>query len=228
MSIEIIPAILPRNFAEIIDKVSLVKGLVKTVQIDICDGNFVPNITWPFNTSSDGQDDKIFERILKEEDGLPSWQEVNYEFDLMVNFKDAGEIEKWVQMGASRIILHIESKGDMTAVIEKISDEVEIGLALNIGTPIDSIEPFKNKIQFVQLMGINRVGFQGQEFDHKVIGKIKGVRAEYLDLPISIDGGVSLQNAGLLIDAGANRLVIGSAIFEAEDVEKMLEQFRKL
>lgn len=62
--IEIIPAILPRDFAELEDKASLVQGAVKTVQIDVCDGQFVPNATWPYKKHDD-----TFEKLLSEDFG---------------------------------------------------------------------------------------------------------------------------------------------------------------
>jgi len=221
--IEIIPAILPKDFEEVVDKASMVKGLVKTVQVDICDGQFVPSVTWPLKRQDD-----FFDRIVKQEEGLPSWQEINYEFDLMVNWRDPKDVEDWIQAGASRIVLHVESKGDLVEVIKTVDGQIEVGLALNIATQIDVIESFKDKIQFIQLMGIDNVGFQGQSFDPKVIDKIKAVKAKYPDLIISIDGAVSLANANDLINAGASRLVIGSAIFESDNVIETIEKFRHL
>ncbi len=222
-NIEIIPAILPKNFEEVSENASLVKGLVKTVQVDICDGQFVPNITWPLK-----RDDEYFARILQQQEGLPFWDELDYEFDLMVNWHDPKRIEDWVQAGATRIILHVESKGDLLQVTETVFGQVEIGLALNIDTPIDVLEPFKDKIQFIQLMGIDRVGFQGQPFDPKVIDKIKQVKSKYPEFPISIDGAVSLATAKDLIRAGATRLVVGSAIFDSENIAETIEQFKEL
>lgn len=220
--IEIIPAILPRDFAELEDKASLVQGSVKTVQIDVCDGQFVPNATWPYKKHDD-----TFEKLLSEDLGLPFWENLNYEIDLMVN--RAEEVaEEWVRAGASRIIIHAEMKGDLVKAIGQIKDQVEIGLALNIETDIALIEKYKDDIQFIQCMGIDNIGFQGQSFDDKVIEKIKLIRSKYPELTISVDGGVSLDSAPRLIEAGATRLVAGSAIFNAENSFDAIEAFKRL
>lgn len=215
--VEIIPAILPQNFDEIVEKVSRVKGFAKTVQVDVCDGRFVPSLTWPYRG-----DDGEFERILREEEGMPAWQELDYEFDLMVD-EPEDVVEDWVAAGASRVVLHAESKGDVGRAIELLKGRVEVGIALNIDMPASVIGDQRFGIkeggfQFIQLMGIDRVGFQGQEFDARVIEKIGEVKKSYPDCSVSIDGGVSLDNAKLLIDAGVDRLVVGSAIFNSSDV----------
>ena len=220
--IEIIPAILPNDFAEVVDKVSQIKSLVKTIQIDICDGHFVPSFTWPYKKHDDS-----FEKMLNEEIGLPEWQEVDYEFDLMVD-KPEEKIENFVQIGATRIIIHAESKGDVAGAIKTLSGRVEVGLALNIDTPINIIDSVKNDIQFVQCMGINRIGYQGQSFDPRVQEKIAEIRALYPDLIITVDGGVSLDTAPILVEAGADRLVVGSAIFDSENVVGAVDKFKRI
>ncbi|MEK7641378.1 MAG: hypothetical protein AAB365_00105 [Patescibacteria group bacterium] len=222
MKTEIIPAILPMDFAEVEEKISLVKDFVKTVQIDVCDGQFTPNPTWPYR-----KDDDAFGKILKEEEGLPGWEKLNFEIDLMVNHPEQ-IVDEWVSAGANRIIIHIEAKGDLMAAVDNLSGRVEVALALGIETPISALEPFKEKIQSIQLMGIDHVGFQGQEFDAKVIDRIKEARAAYPELPISIDGGVSLDNAQQLYDAGATRLVVGSKIFGADNYLEALQQFKAI
>ena len=108
-----------------------------------------------------------------------------------------------------------------------------MGLALNIDTSLDALEPYSDKlqegqVQCIQLMGIDNVGFQGQTFDDKVIAKIKEVKKKYPNLEIQIDGGVNLDTAPLLKAAGADRLVIGSAIFESENVVEAIERFKNL
>ncbi len=220
---EIIPAILPRDFAEILDKVELIKGMVKTIQIDICDGHFVPSYTWPYKKHDDS-----YEKILREEEGMPDWKQTDYEFDLMVNNPE-NIVENWLMIGASRIVLHAEAKGDVVGAIEKIAGKVEVGLAFNIdsevviptGVPAESVN-------FFQLMGIDKIGYQGQHFDEKVIQKIKSTKKKYPDMPISIDGGVSLETAPSLIAAGADRLIAGSAIFDSENPIDAISHFKNL
>jgi ribulose-phosphate 3-epimerase len=231
---DIIPAILPKDFAELQEKIELICGSVKFVQIDVCDGQFTPNATWPYR-----KDDDSFQKILKEEEGMPGWQELSYEIDLMANSPE-GLVEEWVTAGASRIVIHIESTsrgletGDAVAkAIEMLKGRVEVGLAVDIATSIEILKDPRFQIQegavnFIQLMGIDRDGFQGQPFDEKVLSKIKEVKKLYPDMIVSIDGGVSLETAPLLIEAGADRLVVGSAIFNADNYMEALAEFKGL
>lgn len=227
---EIIPAILPKDFAELRDKSDQLVGISNIVQVDICDGHFVPSFTWPYKKKDDN-----FSRILNEEEGLPNWQEMDYEFDLMVN-EPQDVIDDWVSAGAKRIILHAEAKGDVKGALKSLIGKVETGIALNIDTPISALQDlvgdiskddlFANGVIFVQLMGIDRIGFQGQEFDEKVLSKIKEVRSAFPDMIISIDGGVSLETAPSLFEAGADRLVAGSAIWHSDNIVEAIHNLK--
>ena len=220
-NMQIIPAILPKDFADLEAHVARVKSLVPLVQVDICDGQFTPSPSWPYK-----KHDSNFDAIVKEDRGLPFWEEVEYEFDLMVN-NVHDRVLDYVSAGASRIVLHVESKSDLEEAIKKVEGKVEIGLALNIGTSLDAIEPFKSRIQYIQLMGIDRVGYQGQAFDDNVCTLSYEVKKRYRALPIQIDGGVNLETAPLLKAAGADRLVIGSAIFESENIVEVIGKFKQ-
>ena len=229
---EIIPAILPRSFSDLSEKVGSVVGLVPFVQVDVTDGKFTPNKTWPY---LDGPD-KDFAAILKEEKGFPSWEDIDFEVDMMV-----AEPEKlwrdWVLAGAKRLIFHIESVTDAAKLMDAIKSETvseesflhtEIGFALNIDTPNEKVEPFLEDLDFVQFMGIARIGYQGEHFDERVLPKITDLRETHPDVTISVDGGVNMESAPRLIEAGADRLVVGSAIFESEDVRGTVMKFRQI
>lgn len=220
--VDIIPAILPMDFAELEEKVSLVESFAKVIQIDVCDGQFVPNATWPYRKRDDS-----FEKIVREEMGLPGWENVNFEIDLMAN-RPAEKIEDWVRAGASRIILHAESKDMNPDVAKSLEGRVEIGLALNEDTPLEAIGQYMGIVDFIQFMGIDNIGFQHQPFDDRVIARVRDARSKYPELVISVDGGVNLDNAPQLISAGANRLVVGSAIFNAENPIDAVEKFMQL
>lgn len=222
--VEIIPAILVDDFDELQNQIELVKFGTKRIQIDVCDGQMTPSATWPYR-----KPDNNFEMLIREDQSMPAWETVDYEFDLMVNHPEK-VVDDWVSVGASRIIIHIESKGNIKEAVDKLVGRVEIGIALNIDTPVKMISDtmINDQIQFIQLMGIDHIGFQGQEFDAKVLEKIKEVKKIYPDLPISIDGGVNLDTAQDLIDAGADRLVVGSAIMNAENPIGALEEFQAM
>jgi len=227
MSVEIIPAILPKDFAELCEQVDLVKGLVKTVQIDVCDGQFTPQPSWPYRKPDDS-----FDKIIHEEEGMPAWKELDYEIDLMINYKSPEQIQNWIMAGATRLVIHAESKGDLDEAF-RVAGIQETGIALDIETPLDVIGSPRCQnpdmcIKFVQLMGIDQIGFQGQAFDDKVIARVKEVKVMYPHLLVSIDGGVTLENAPKLIAVGADRLVIGSAIFQSDNPIDAVMKFKEL
>jgi ribulose-phosphate 3-epimerase len=219
---EIIPAILPRDFKDLEKHVEQVIGLVPLVQVDVCDGQFTPLPSWPCKKHDDN-----FDAIVRGDRGLPAWEDIDYEFDLMVN-RPEDIVDDYVAAGATRIVIHAEARGDIAKAIESLQGKAEIGLALNIDTPLDAVEPYKDRIQYIQLMGIDNVGFQGQAFDEKVVAKIKELRKKYPQLEIQIDGGVNQETAPLLMEAGADRLVIGSAIFESDNAIEAVEKFKHL
>ncbi len=220
---EIIPAILPKDFNEIEEKAALIKGLSKVVQVDICDGKFVPSTTWPYKKR-----DQNFEEILHEDRGMPLWEDLDYEFDLMINEPSQDDVRQWLSAGAVRIILHAESSSDLSPTLSVLDGLVEIGLALNIQTPIEIIEKYKDKISYVQLMGITKVGFQGQAFDTRVLEKIAEVKEKYPDLPVQIDGGVSLATADELKAAKADRVIVGSALFSTDNIVDTYKKFKQI
>src|SRR3989338_519169 len=217
---EIIPAIMPKTIGDISEKVSLVNGLVRFVQIDVMDGIFVPNISWPYS------DIVEFEELVKEDSGLPYWQDVEYEFDLMIE-NPLKILDVLINLDAGRIIFHIEgtSENEIIEAIEKAKEvSIEVGVSLGNDTSLEALSPFMDKIDFVQLMGISRIGFQGQPFDKRVIPRIRQLKKNYPNLIISIDGGVNFETAPLLVEMGADRLVSGSAIFESGNIKWAIEE----
>ena len=239
---EIIPAIIPESLEDLKEKLSLVENYVNTIQVDVTDGKFVPNKSWPYYGA--GYDD-YFTSILKEETGLPLWEKIDYEIDLMVK-KPELVIDDWVKAGARRIIIHIESTLDIKEVLQKLNQQyssvrntlvgVDFGVAINISTNnqvlYDLLDIVDEKgmglIDFVQFMGIDRIGFQGHPLDNRVFDKIKNLRNKYPAMVISVDGGVTEENASELVQAGVNRLVSGSAIFGSDNPMQTLEYFKSL
>ena len=227
-SVEIIPAPLPKSLADLEEHLERVKGLAEWVQIDVADGIFVPNTTWPYTDRAD------FETILAEKEGLPFWEEFDFEVDLMVThaLQDAKE---WVQAGAARIIVHIESE-DASLALEALqpmravggAPGVEVAVALSLDTPTQKLESFIPLADSIQVMSIARIGFQGEPFDERAIARVRQLKEMYPDHAIGVDGGVSLENARALVDAGASRLAVGSALFEADDSAEMYRALQAL
>jgi ribulose-phosphate 3-epimerase len=223
--IEIIPAILPKSFSELEQSLFLVRGLAKVVQIDICDGLFVPSSTVPYT------DRARFDRILKQEEGMPSWEDFDFEMDLMVN-DSAKAADEWVRAGASRVLIHIESPDDRVALekLQPLRDEhgvgIDVGLGISLQTPIGKLETLAPLASVIQCMGITHIGKQGEPLDEQIYGRISEIARLYPEHVISVDGGVTLENAPKLASAGARRLVVGSHLFSG-NVEENYRNFKK-
>lgn len=228
----IIPAILPKDYEDLKNKLALVKERVSLVQVDLCDGVYVKSKTWPFDEIGNSQ--SHFAKILREEEGMPFWEDVDFELDLMVT--DAMEnFDIYTKLGPRRIIFHIDSfenledfKDFLEGIDPYIRDSFEIGVATTVNTDIKKIDILIPLIDFVQVMGIERIGFQGEEFTEKCLDYIKILREKYRDLVISVDGGINMETGVLAVKAGATRLVAGSAIFNQDDIIGAIEDFQSL
>lgn len=233
---EIIPAIMPDSYDDLVAKAGRVRGLVPVAQIDIMDGIFVRSKSWPYATGGIKKDEH-FVALSKQDEGMPFWEELDYEIDLMIAEPER-HIDEWLPLGASRLIFHIEAIKDRDLFFahdifkegardidgEKV---IQIGLAINPDTPLDGLLSDISRVEFVQCMGIGRIGYQGQPFDERVLEQINQLRVSNPNLPISVDGGVNRETAPLLRAAGANRLVAGSAIFGASDVASAIRELKK-
>ena len=238
---EIIPAILPKDYEDLKNKIALVRGIVPVAQIDICDGVFVKTRSWPFeNTRQDlvlntrSCLDIHFRKILNEQEGMPFWQDIDFELDLMV--ADAVEnFDIYTKLGPKRLIFHLEAVGNilnfkdfLEGIDMYVRDSMEIGVAINPNTLVENIFPIIPFIDFVQVMGIDHEGIQGEDFDEKCLAHIKTLKQKFPDIIISVDGGVNFETAPALISAGASRLVAGSAIFNSDDIIGAIERFKDL
>jgi ribulose-phosphate 3-epimerase len=207
---QIIPAILPKNQSELSNKAKRVAGLVSHVQVDVCDGVFVPSKTSFSN--------------------LPMLEEIEYELDLMID-KPEASIEKWIDMQPARVVMHVESVEDpqkLFLALELARGIIEIGLSISNDTSNDVLEKYIDDCDFIQLMGISKIGAQGELFDERVLEKISYFHAKYPDKVISIDGSVNENTIKKLADAGATRFVCGSAVFEERDVAGNIEKLAAL
>ena len=223
--IEIIPAVLPKNFKDLEEHLALVRGAAKQVQIDAVDGRFVRNRTWPYRDSAS------FQKIVKEEHGLPFWEEIDFQFDLMIE-NPHERVMDFVRAGATHVIIHAASPGAVEALrtLIDLKDEDYGGFSVRTGVAImpesqpEILEPFEGLYDFVQVMGIAKIGYQGEPFDKRALYLVERLHQRYPALPIQVDGGVSLENARTLAAAGASRLVAGSAIFNTKDPKQALAE----
>ena len=165
---------------------------------------------------------------------MPFWEDVDFELDLMVS--DAVQnFYIYSKLGPKRMIFHVEAVGNLEefkewleAVDPYVKDSINIGVAINPSTPLENLFPLINCIDFVQCMGNDEIGYHGVSLDEVVYEKIKILREKYSDLPIAIDIGVNMNTAPLLVEAGATKLVAGSAIFNTNDIIGAIEEFKNL
>ncbi len=206
--IEIIPAIIPKFFQEIEEKIKLVEPYVDWVQLDVMDGKFVNNSTW-----NNPNDLKSLNTNL------------NLEVHLMINNPEEA-IDDWIESGVKRIIIHYESTDKHKEIIEKVKRAgLEIGLAINPETSIEVIDEFYKDIDLVLIMSVNP-GFGNQDFLNESVDKIRQLRERYKNVNIEVDGGVNLETAPNVIKAGANILISGSAIFKSNNIEETIKQLK--
>ncbi len=226
---EIIPAVLAENYEELYRDISKVASLSRMIQIDICDGQFVDSRTWPMSS----HDELSVSKIIDEEEGLPYWDTLDFEFDLMVRNAHKN-FDFFTRLGAKRLVFHVEAEdpADFKEFLEALDpyfrENIEIGLALNTTTDIKEIAPYINYINFVQCMGIENIGHQGQQFDARVIDQIKNLKIIYPELTISVDGSVNEETAPRLVNAGASRLIVGSVLERSIDIHQTMKELSNL
>jgi ribulose-phosphate 3-epimerase len=230
---EIIPTVMPESEDDFREKIQIVFRHVKTIQIDVMDGKFVNSVSWPYNDFGN----EYWDRLKTQEEGLPNWDKVNFEIDLMVE-NQIEEATNWINAGVTRIIGHVEAFTSDEMIAEFIElgkgTMVEVYLALAPSTDILRVKKWINhenenyRINGVQFMGIENVGYQGEPFAEQILKTISELRAEFPDLIIAVDGGVNEETVPDLLEAGANNLASGSYIFNANDPKEAIDYLKSL
>lgn len=213
--IKLAPSILSANFAKLLEDVKKVETAgCEYLHIDVMDGHFVPNIT-------------LGPAIVKS-----LRKDVNMVFDahLMIENPDT-YIKDFVDAGADIITVHVESCTHLHRTIQNIkSFGIKAGVALNPATPIESIKHVIDDIDMVLIMTVNP-GFGGQSFIENMIEKIQDLKMiideKRLSVDIQVDGGIKPDNVNEVVKAGANIIVAGSAIFNSENINETVKQFRE-
>ena len=212
---ELIPVILAKNFLDFKKKLATIRTLrpkPRWVQIDVVDGKFAPWKTWPHNPL------KLPRAFWGRE-----FHGLNIEIDLMV-VDPLKHAKAWIKAGAKRILFHAEpkaTKNPLPIIQYAKKYGVQVGLSLNAQTPLAMLlsngRPIaKQQIDAVLLLGVNP-GKSGQPFQKSVLKKIRALHKKYPHLPIEVDGGVKLENAPKLLQAGATRLAAATAIHGAKN-----------
>lgn len=218
--VELIPAILEKDFDSVRAQLARVRGLAPWVQLDVCDGIFVPSKTWPFG-------DAHFKDLISGEEGLPFWQDFNFEIDLMVQ-SPLQVLEEWIAVGAARIIMQVGGRDSISDVRKALNGRAEFVIAVSLDDDLSQIDPYIEEGDAIQIMGIASVGLQRQPFDERSLELLRHFRERFPGVILSVDGGVNLDTAQRLVEAGATRLAIGSALFGAPDTRERLHTFNTL
>lgn len=235
---KIIPGILETSFAEIDTCVQSVSEYVDTIQVDICDGQFVPSKTWPYSGMITGriEQDYQVQQLLQENDGLPEWEKVDYQFDLMI--KDPWHtIDTWGRIGASAVILHLAAFPSTTTYLDTCEQArgflMDVGLAVTYDQYIErksQIEEILNveAVRFLQCMTIKNIGVQGQSFDERWLTVLPAIKTQYPNMLIQADGGVHEHSITQLQRVGVDQVVVGSGIFKEGNAGENVEFFNDI
>ena len=214
--IYIAPSLLAADFANLEKEIEKVRHAgAHSLHLDVMDGAFVPNISFgPPVIASIRKKTKLF-------------------FDVHLMIKNPQRyIESFVRAGADCITIHLESTSRPKDAIQKIKDyDMKAGIAISPATPVDTVLPYLPLVDMVLVMTVEP-GFGGQQLIPETLDKVRAIKeyidAHNIDIDIEVDGGINERNAILAVEAGANILVAGSAIFgsktPAQVIKKMCEE----
>jgi ribulose-phosphate 3-epimerase len=212
--IKIAPSILSADFAMLGDEIRKIEEAgADMVHIDVMDGHYVPNLTIGLPVI------KSIRKITK----LP--------FDVHLMIDNAEQyLEDYHAAGADIITVHVEAVKHIHRVLQSIHKlGIKAGVALNPGTPLCMVEPVLEDVDMILLMSVNP-GFGGQSYIHSVTDKIRELRRmlneRNLNTDIQVDGGVDAVTVKDVIEAGANVIVAGSAVYKAEDTREIISVLR--
>ena len=212
--VKIAPSILSADFSRLGDEIKAVEDAgADWIHVDVMDGHFVPNITIG---------PPVIESIRKV-------TKLPLDVHLMIEHADC-YVKSFAEAGADLLTVHVEACPHLNRTLQAIRElDVRAGVVLNPATPLSSLEEVLHEIDMVLLMSVNP-GFSGQSFIPSILDKASNLRdimSHYEnEIEMQVDGGVRVDNAGKIKEAGASVLVAGSAIFNSKDYKKTIQQLR--
>ena len=210
------PSILSADFANLgRDILEAAKGGAKYLHVDVMDGKFVPSISFGMP-------------VIK---SIRSVSDIVFDVHLMIE-EPIRYIKEFVESGADIITIHLEACEDVQATIDKIHEMgVKAGLSIKPGTPVESLLPYLDKVEMILMMSVEP-GFGGQKYIEASTERIRQVRAmldeRNLSTDLEVDGGINVDNVSVVLNAGVNVVVAGSAIFGGNIEEKTKAFMEKL
>lgn len=211
--IQIAPSMLAADFLHLDKDVEIVNENADLFHLDIMDGVFVPNISYGF---------PVVEAIA-------TVARKPMDAHLMI-VQPEKYIERFARIGVSMLSFHLNATDKPAQTLLHIRETgMKAGLVINPDMPVDSLYPYLHLCDYIILMSVY-AGFGGQKFIDDTYGRIRTLKAEIdrqgLPVKIEVDGGVCPANAKALVDAGAEILVAGSAVFKAEDPATVIASMR--
>ncbi len=213
--IKLAPSILSADFSKLGEDVRKVEQAgCEYLHIDVMDGSFVPNISFG---------PVVIKSIRKN---------CNMVFDvhLMID-EPARYLKDFADAGADIIVVHQEATKHLHRTVMAVKElGKKVGVSLNPATPVSSLEYILHELDMVLIMSVNP-GFGGQKFIPSTVQKVKDLKAmmdaKNLRIDIQVDGGITKDTIRSVVEAGANILVAGSAIFGKEDIQKAVTELRE-
>jgi ribulose-phosphate 3-epimerase len=213
---ELAPSILSADFSKLGEEVAAIeKGGAQIIHFDVMDGHFVPNISYG----------AVVLKSLLGKTKLP------FDVHLMIEDPDLF-LEEFATDSTEYITVHQEACTHLDRTVKHIKSlGIKAGVAINPATPVSALECILDEVDMILVMSVNP-GFGGQSFIESTLKKTKAlslVRDE-MDryFKIEMDGGISLDNVGRVLDAGTDIAVAGSSVFHSEDIAKRTGEFLSL
>lgn len=235
----IIPAILPKTREELIEKLQLLfdAGFSGRVQIDMCDGKYVESKTWPFDNDPTHVPTSIELMIQIKNDTALQQLLSHFDIDLDLMVMDSPEnMMVWNTFNPKRKIIHLDSLLDTEILKLLLLQDPEhfnsenLIFACSLNTDIEKFDYWYNNFNMrnIQVMGIEHIGKQGEEFSERTFDLIKNVQSRYAELNIIVDGGVSISSIKRLSEYGISGAVAGSAVFKNNTVLQNLADLQSV
>jgi ribulose-phosphate 3-epimerase len=209
------PSILAADFGHLADEIKACEMAgADWIHCDVMDGHYVPNLTFG----------PMIVKLLKKTTTLP------LDVHLMITNPERS-LEWYIDAGADHVSIHPETCSHLDRAIRQIRKlGAKAGVVLNPGSPLDLMEPVIDIADLILIMSVNP-GFGGQDFIPNALKRIRKVRKAIddsgHDIRLAVDGGIELENANAVVEAGANVLVAGTSIFK-DGAAVTIPKFKRL